>query len=173
MKLLLALSLLFSQLAFAANPVSFPSANATRLSYYVNAAASGSTGTETAITLSKASNAAAVTTGTGFVIPAGKRFHITALSVATRGHATGTAQSTVFNLRWAAAGSCGTTSTPILAAIQSATAAVSLAWDRVLISPFEGFDIAGDGVGAWCITAAATFTTNAPTWSVNVFGYEY
>jgi hypothetical protein len=57
--------------------------------------------------------------------------------------------------------------------IQSATAATALAWDRVMFTIPEGYEIQGDGVTQWGLIGTATFTTNAPTWSANVIGYEY
>jgi hypothetical protein len=145
----------------------------THVNYFAVAAAAGATTIETAITLTKSSGTAATTTGTSFVIPAGKRFRITALSVATRGNATATIQTTTFNLRINTGGAVTTTSTPILLSARSATPATASAWDRVMIPIPDGFEIAGDGVLQFGITAAATFTTNAPTWDVTIIGFEY
>jgi hypothetical protein len=65
------------------------------------------------------------------------------------------------------------TSTPILFAAQSATAAVASAWDRVIIPIPDGYEIAGNGTISFCMTGNSTFVTNAPTWAVNLIGFEY
>lgn len=145
----------------------------TQVNYFAVAAASGATGVETAITLTKSSGTSATTTGASFVITAGKRYRITALSVATRGNATATVQTTTFNLRINTAGAVTTTSTPIVFSARSATPATASAWDRYNIPIPDGFEIVGDGTLQFGITAAATFTTNAPTWDVTILGYEY
>lgn len=145
----------------------------THVNYYAVAAAAGATTVETAITLTKSSGTSATTTGTSFVITSGKRFRITHLSVATRGNATATIQSTTFNLRLNTGGAVTTTSTPVLFSARSATPATASAWDRYIISIPDGFEIAGDGTAQFGITAAATYTTNAPTWDVNIIGFEY
>lgn len=144
------------------------------ISFYANNFASGATTVETIITWTQSKGTGAVVAATAsYTITNGKTLRITALSVGTRGHLTATAQTTTFSLRLNTAGACVVTSTPILFAAQSATAAVSLAWDRVIIPIPEGYEIAGNGTIALCITGNATFTTNAPTWAVNLIGYEY
>jgi hypothetical protein len=148
-------------------------AGRTAKSFYANNVASGTTTTETLITLTQSGGTAATTSASTYTITSGKTFRITALSVASRGSATATIQSTVFNLRLNTAGACVVTSTPILFAAQSATPATASAWDRVIIPIPDGYEIAGNGTIAICISAAATFVTNAPTWSVNLIGYEY
>lgn len=145
----------------------------THVNYFAVAAAAGATGVETAITLTKSSGTAATTTGASFVVTAGKRFRITHLSVATRGNATATAQTTTFSLRINTAGAVTTTSTPILFQARSATPATASAWDRYIIPIPDGFEILGDGTLQFGITANSTFTTNAPTWDVNIIGFEY
>jgi hypothetical protein len=145
----------------------------TAIIFSANGVASGTTGTETAITLTKSAGTGATSAAASFVITSGKKFRITAISVASRGHATATAQSTVFNLRLNTAGAVTTSSTPVLCSIQSATPATALAWDRVILPIPDGYEITGDGTLQIGVTAAATFTTNAPTWSVNIIGYEY
>jgi hypothetical protein len=145
----------------------------TAVNYYAVAAAAGTTGTETAITLTRSLGLASTTTSTSFVVTAGKKFHIQALSVATRGNATGTSQATTFNLRINTAGLVITTSTPVVFSARVATPATSSAWDRVIIPIPDGFEITGDGTLQFGITAAATYTTNAPTWDVTIIGYEY
>lgn len=149
-------------------------AGRTALSFYANNFASGTTTTETIITWTQSSGTGAVTASTAsYTITNGKRLRIQAIQVASRGNATATVQSTVFNLRLNTAGACTVTSTPILFAAQSATAAVASAWDRVTIPIPDGYEIAGNGTISICMSAAATFTTNAPTWAVNLVGYEY
>lgn len=146
----------------------------TYINYYAVAAAAGSTGTETAITLTKASGTSATSTGTSFVVTSGKKFRINNISVATRGNSVATAQSTTFNLRINTAGAVTTSSTPIVLSARSATPAVASEWDRLnFVLPNDGYEIAGDGTLQFGITAAATYTTNAPTWDVTIMGYEY
>jgi hypothetical protein len=145
----------------------------TQQAFYATAAAAGATGTETLITLTKSSGTAATTAASSFAITAGKTLRITAFSVATRGNATATTQTTTFNLRINTAGAITTTSTPVLLAARSATPATASAWDRVIIPVPDGFEIQGTGTLQWGLSAAATYTTNAPTWDVTILGYEY
>ena len=148
-------------------------AGRTTISFYANAVASGATGVETAITLTKSAGTAATTTGASFVITSGKTFRINQIILGTRGNATATTQITTFNLRLNTAGAVTTTSTPVLLAAVSATPATASAWDRNVINFPEGFEIQGNGTVQFGITAASTFVTNAPTWYVNIIGYEY
>lgn len=149
-------------------------AGRTAISFYVNNFASGATTVETIITWTQSKGTGAVTAATAsYTITSGKTLRITALQVASRGNSTATVQSTVFNLRLNTAGACVVTSTPILFAAQSATPATASAWDRVTIPIPDGYEIAGNGTIALCISAASTFVTNAPTWAVNLIGYEY
>lgn len=146
----------------------------TVLAFWAVAAASGTTGTETAVTLSR-SNApgATVTSAASWTPTTGKRFRITSIALATRGNATATAQATTFSLRVNTGGAATTTSAVMLAA-RLATPATALAWDRVtLLWSSDGPEITGDGTLSFCMTAAATYTTNAPTWDVTITGYEY
>lgn len=145
----------------------------THINLYATAVASGTTTTETAISLNKSSGTAAVANAASFVVTSGKRFRITHFSVATRGHVTATIQTTTFNLRINAAGGVTTSSTPIVLSARSATPATASAWDRYAIPIPDGFEILGDGTLQIGITAAATFVTNAPTWDVTITGYEY
>lgn len=144
-----------------------------QVNYYAVATAAGSTGTETLFTLTKSSGTASTTTATTFVPTSGKKFRITSLSFATRGNATATIQTTTFNLRINTAGACLVSSTPIVLSARSATPATASAWDRILLPIPDGFEIAGDGTMQFCVSAAATYTTNAPTWDVTITGYEY
>jgi len=148
-------------------------AGRTAISFYANNVAAGTTTTETLITLTQSKGTGATSSASTYTITSGKTLRITGIQVASRGNATATVQSTVFNLRLNTAGACVVTSTPILMGIQSATAAVASAWDRVIIPIPDGYEIAGNGTISLCISAAATYTTNAPTWSVNLIGYEY
>lgn len=158
--LLFALTLAIS--AGAAVPVRF----------YAVAAAAGTTTTETAITLTLSRGTAAVTTGTSFVIPTDKKYRITAISVATRGNAVATVQSTTFNFRINTAGAVTTSSTPVILSVRSATPAVASEWDRVTIPLDRPIELSGNGTLQFGVTAAATYTTNAPTWDVTIIGEE-
>jgi hypothetical protein len=155
-------------------PVQFTNTSRTEIRFYAVAAAAGTTGTETAITLTKSSGTSATTTGTSFVVTNAKRFKINQIIFATRGNNTATAQTTTFNFRINTGGAVTTTSTPVILAARSATPATANAWDRNTITlPGDGIEIVGDGTLQFGITAAATYTTNAPTWDVVIIGYEY
>lgn len=145
----------------------------TNLRFYAVAAAAGTTGTETAITLTRSAGTAATTTGTSFVVTSGRRFRITHFMVATRGNSVATAQTTTFNFRINTAGAVTTSSTPIILSARSATPATANSWDRNTIIIPDGLEILGDGTLQFGITAAATYATNAPTWDVVIVGYEY
>ena len=147
--------------------------NRTNVMYYAVAAAAGATGVETAISLTKSSGTSATSAAVSHVVPANRKLRIISITVATRGHATATIQSTTFNLRLNTAGAVTTTSTPVIFSARSATPATANAWDRLSIPLGEGFEIAGNGTLQIGITAAATFVTNAPTWDVIITGYEY
>lgn len=148
-------------------------AGRTAVRYYAVAAAAGTTGTETAITLTRSSGTSATTTGTSFTPTSGKTFRIQAISFATRGNATATIQTTTFNLRINTAGAVTTTSTPVILSMRSATPQTASAWDRILLEIPDGIEIAGDGTLQFGVTAAATYVTNAPTWDVTIIGFEY
>jgi hypothetical protein len=155
-------------------PVIVQHTGRTELRFYASGIASGATGTETAITLTKSSGTSAVTTAASFVITSAKRFKITQIILASRGNTTATAQVTTFNLRLNTAGAVTTASTPLILQVRTATPATALAWDRAqLIMPPDGIEIPGDGTLQWGITANAVYVTNAPTWDVVVIGYEY
>lgn len=145
----------------------------TDIVYYAVAAASGTTGTETAITLTKASGTAATTTGVSFNIPAGKTFRITSILFATQGNAVATAQVTTFSLRINTGGAVTTATTPIVIKTRSATPATASAWDRFQFEPKDGYQIAGSATLEFGLTANAVFTTNAPTWDVVIVGQLY
>lgn len=146
----------------------------TYIHLWANAAAAGTTGTETAITLTRsAAPGAATTTGSSFVVTSGKRMRIVSLTFATRGNATATVQTTTFNLRVNTAGAVTTTSN-IWISGRCATPATASAWDRFTVQYGDiGPEILGDGTLTFGVTAAATFTTNAPTWDVQIVAYEY
>jgi len=149
-------------------------AGRTYVSFWANAAAAGATGVETAITLTRSNATFGGTTSTGssFTPTSGKRFRIQQILVGSRGNTTATAQITTFNFRVNTAGAVTTTSN-IITSTATATPATALAWDRAQLIIPDGLEFAGDGTLQWGITAAATFTTNAPTWFVNVIGFEY
>ena len=142
------------------------------VSFYAVGATAGTTGTETAITLTRSLATGATTTGNSFVITSGKKFRITQISLATRGSGTATAQATTFNVRLAS-GATGTTSTPVIFSARSATPATAAAWERVMFTIPDGYEITGDGTLQFGVTASSTYATNAPTWDVNIIGYEY
>lgn len=147
---------------------------ATRLQFWATGTASGTTGTETAITLSRSpSPGGTVTTGASWTPTSGKRFRISSIVFASRGNTTATAQVTTFSIRVNAAGATATTS-PVLLAARTATPATALAWDRFTVM-FEGDgpEMVGDGTLTFGVTANAVFVTNAPTWDVLITGYEY
>jgi hypothetical protein len=155
-------------------PVQVINTARTELRFYAVAAAAGTSGTETAITLTKSSGNSATTSAASFVVTSGKRFKITQIIFATRGNATATIQSTTFNIRLNTGGAVTTTSTPVILSARSATPATASAWDRLqLILPPDGMEIVGDGTLQFGVTANATYTTNAPTWDVLIVGYEY
>jgi hypothetical protein len=158
-----------------ANPLPVIVVDTTRtdIQFYAVGQASGTTGTETMITLSKASGTAAVSTGTSFVITSGKRFRITSITFGSRGHATATIQVSTFTLRINTGGATVVGSLARLSH-RTATPATASAWDRFSVSlPDAGYDIAGDGTLTFGVSANAVFTTNAPTWDVLITGYEY
>jgi hypothetical protein len=71
-----------------------------------------------------------------FVVTSGKRFRFTTFTVASRGHATATAQITKFTLRINSAGAVVTGSNTAFT-VQTATPATALAYDRLTLN-FEG-----------------------------------
>jgi hypothetical protein len=148
----------------------------TLVQLYATGVAAGATGVETAINLAKAGTlgSAPAAAAASLTPPSGKRFRITSITFASRGHATATAQVTTFNIRVNAAGAVTTSSTGILLQARTATPATALAWDRFTIT-FEddGPELIGDGTLQWGVTANAVFTTNAPTWDVLITGYEF
>ena len=159
------------------NPIAIESVNTNRtyISYFANGSAAGTSGTETAITLSKTfmDGTAAVAAAASITPTSGKRFRITSITFGSRGNATATAQVTNFNLRINSA-SATTTSSAVAISAATATPATSSAWDRFYVALGEdGPEIVGGGTLTFGVTAAATYTTNAPTWSVTITGYEY
>lgn len=148
-------------------------AGRTHVMYSAVAVAAGTTTTETAITLVKSSGTAATSSAASHTPASGKRFRITSITFATRGNATATIQTTTFNFRINTAGAVTTSSTPILFSVRSATPATASAWDRFQVPIPDGFEIVGDGTLQFGVTAAATYTTNAPTWDVLITGFEF
>lgn len=157
-------------------PVAIRDTSKTLIQLYATGAASGTTGTETAINLSKAGTVGGTppAAAASFIPTSGKRFRITSMTFASRGNATATAQVSTFNLRINSAGAVITTSPGIALQVRTATPATALAWDRVTLNlEGEGLEIAGDGTLQFGLTANAVFVTNAPTWDVLITGYEY
>ncbi len=148
-------------------------AGRTQVNFYATGVASGATGVETAITLTKSPGTSATSAAASHAITNGKRYRITSITFAARGHATATAQVTTFNFRVNTGGAVTTSSTPIVLAARVATPATALAWDRVNIPIGDGFEITGTSTLQIGITANAVFTTNAPTWDVLITGFEY
>lgn len=147
---------------------------ATYLRFHATAEAAGTTTTEKAITLTKSEGTASTSTAASFAVTSGKKFRITSLTFATRGHNTATAQATTFKLRVNTGGAVTTSSTPILIQARCATPSTANSWDRFIVPiPDGGLEIPGDGTLQWGVTAAAVYTTNAPTWDVLILGYEY
>ena len=141
--------------------------------YYAVGVASGTTTTETAITLNQTSGTGSTSSAVSFIITSGKIFRITGIAVATRGNSTATAQATVFSLRVNTGGAVTTASTPVIWQARSATPATSLAYDRFFCEIPDGMEIAGNGTLQFGMTAESTFTTNAPTWDVLITGFLY
>lgn len=149
-------------------------AGRTNVNFYASGAASGTTTTETAITLTKSSGTAATTTGTSFTCTNGKTYRITSMTFGTRGNATGTAEITTFSFRINTGGAVTTTTTPITLQSRSGAAATALAYDRIEVDlGGDGYEIACNGTLQFGLTANSVFTTNAPTWDVLITGYEY
>lgn len=162
-----------SQTSRAIGTQDLKDAGRTHVTYYATGAASGTTTTETAISITKSSGTSGTSAANSQTPASGKKYRITAITVASRGNVTATAQVTTFNLRINTGGAVITSSTPVIISIRSATPATALAWDRVFIEIPEGLEIAGDGTLQIGITANAVFVTNAPTWDVLITGYEY
>lgn len=141
---------------------------------WASGAASGATGVETAITLTRSGGAGAATSSAATFVPtSGKRFRMTSVTFASRGSATATAQVTTFTVRVNSAGAVTTASNAYLQG-RTATPATALSWDRITL-PLEeaGMEIVGDGTLQFGVTANSVFVTNAPTWDVVITGYEY
>ncbi len=143
----------------------------TSIMLYATGVASGATGVETAVTLTKSAGTAATAAAVSFVVTSGKTFRITSFIFAVRGNATATAQISTFSLRLNTAGAVTTASTPILLQARAATPATASAYDRV--TAYDEYEIQGTGTLQIGVTANAVFVTNAPTWDVWLIGYEY
>lgn len=141
--------------------------------YYAVAIASGTTGTETAITLSKGRGSETVTTSVAPIIPTGKTFAVNFIQLQHIGHTTGTTAVTNWSLRRNDGGAVATNTTPIILAARTATPPTAQAVDRVQIFFDPPMEIVGDGTKTFGITANSVFSTNAPTWDVLIEGYEY
>jgi len=148
-------------------------AGRTHVRYFATAGAVPATGVEGLVTLTKSSQDSATSTGTSHTITSGKTYRITAITYATRGHNTATAQVTTFNLRLNTGGAVTTASTPVLMAVRSATPATANSWDRVFIQIPDGMEIVGDGTKQFGVSTNSTYVTNAPTVDVTIIGFEY
>lgn len=155
-------------------PVIQTDSNRTIVHFWASGAASGATGTETAITLTRSTSAGGATaSGASYTVTSGKRLRLSQITFASRGNATATAQVTTFSLRVNTAGAVTTTSNIWLQG-RTATPATALAWDRLVLNFGDlGPAVTGDGTLQIGVTANAVFTTNAPTWDVVITGYEY
>jgi hypothetical protein len=173
MRKLIALLFLIPVLAFGLQPVEPQYQSRVNVNFYATNVAAGATGVETAITLTRTQNFLATTTGSSFVLTAGKRLRITSITFATLGNATATAQTTTFSVRVNTAGAVTTGSTPIIYQVVSATPAVAGAWDRYQIPVEDGWELIGDGTVQFGITANSVYVTNAPAWYVEITGFEY
>lgn len=148
-------------------------ATKTQITFTATAVASGTTGTETAITLRRSSGTSATTSAASFAPTTNKTLCINSITFAARGNNTATAQVTTFSIRINTSGAVTTTSTPILLSARVATPATANSWDRITIPINEPYEIWGDGTLQIGVTANAVFVTNAPTWDVLITGYEY
>jgi hypothetical protein len=149
----------------------------TYITYYAVAASASATTVEAMISLTRSVNTVGSgptsTSGSSFTITAGKTFRIQNITIATRGHATATAQATTFTLR-SQEGTVTTGSNRVLSS-RCATPATALAWDRAMFIIPDGFEIAGSlgGTTQIGISANSVYVTNSPTWDVTIIGYEY
>lgn len=148
----------------------------TLVHFWATGAAAGTTGTETAISLTRSTSPGGATSAAAsFVVTSGKRFRLTSLAFANRGNNTAstTGATSDFKLRVNTAGAVTTTSN-IWIQGRAAVGAVAAAYDRFYINFGDmGPEVLGDGTLQIGVTAAATYTTNAPTWDVLITGYEY
>ena len=145
--------------------------NSTDIRSPINFYATNITGVavEALISLTKSQAMNATSSATSFTITSGKILRLESLTIATRGNATATIQSTTFNLRYASSGSLSASSTPVLLSARSATPATASAWDRLTLP--IGIELSGSG--SFGISAIATFVTNAPTLDLVLTGFEY
>ncbi len=130
-------------------------------------------GVEAGLTLVKSGGTTATTSANSFICTAGKTFRITAISVATRGNSVATAQATDFSFRYNASGAVTVSSTPVILKASSATVATASAFDRFTMPLSDGYEIKCDGVGQFGVTANSAYSVDAPSWYVNVSGFEY
>lgn len=145
----------------------------TSIVLYATGAAVGSASTETAITLTKSSGTAATTSADSFVVTSGKTFRIQGVKFKTRANNTATTHTTIVRLRLNTAGAVGTSSTPVLFAGRCISGAVSQGTDVFEMLFPEGYEIVGDGTLQIGVTVLSSYTTNAPTIDVAIWGYEY
>jgi hypothetical protein len=145
----------------------------TAITFSATGVAAGTSGTETAITLTKSAGTAATSSAVSFVVTSGKTFRITNITVASRGNATATAQKTIFNLRLNTGGAVVVTTTPVLMSLASATVATASVYDRFQLEIPDGYEIVGNGTIQIGLTANTIFVTNGPSWDVVITGFEY
>lgn len=143
------------------------------LIFYAVGAAAGATTVETMITLTKASDTSAISTGTTFVITSGKRWRINNITFASQGSATATLQTSTFALRINTAGAVIVSSTPLVLSARTSTPATASSWDRFTFAIPDGIEFLGNGTIQFGVSANAVFVTNAPTWHVVITGFEY
>lgn len=170
LKLITALmALAFAGTALAQSPIYL-----SPVTYWAAKAASGTTGTETAITLTRSRELQATGTGTSFVVGTmKKRWKITCITIGMTGNATGTIADTTFALRINTAGAVTTGSTPIIWQGHLATPATGGAYASQSFCFPNGLEVVGDGTAQFGATANSVFVTNAPTWDIVIDGYEY
>lgn len=144
----------------------------TSLAIYANAVAVGATGVETAPTANISSGVAAVTTGVSYTIPAGKTLRINYISFNSRGNAVGAVASTLFSLRYNAAGAVVVGSTPILLQRTLAHPAVNSDFQQTEL-PGLSMDIVGDGVASIGLTTNCTYAAGAPTSGFSIVGFLF
>ena len=133
--------------------------------------------TETMITMSVSRDGAAVATATSNVITSGKRFRITSITVfAEAGGSVPVSARVSVRLRFAATGGAINTS-PLQVLLKMPLLGATA---KTVVSQFEdfpdGIEFLGDGTKAWGLSVLCpewAATTELPTVSVSLFGFEY
>lgn len=145
----------------------------TLVSYFANGFAVPATSVEGAVTLTRAYGVTANTTGTSFVLTAGRRFRITNFVIGMTGNAVATAANIIFRLRYSASGAVTTTTTPILLQARAGSPAMAGGSEHIAVNIPDGMELYGDGNAQIGITCLCNVSLNAPTGDVNIVGYEY